>query len=52
VPLGWDRFAELVDRVKLPVYALGGLAAGDMVRARDSGAQGIAAIRGFLGTIG
>jgi 8-oxo-dGTP diphosphatase len=52
VPLGWDRFAELVDRVKLPVYALGGLAAGDLVRARDSGAQGIAAIRGFLGTIG
>jgi 8-oxo-dGTP diphosphatase len=46
-PLGWRRFAELVDPAKLPVYALGGLSPADLNRAHRFGAQGIAAIRGL-----
>lgn len=47
-PLGWKAFAELVDRVNLPVFALGGLSPADIEVARSHGAQGVAAIRGFL----
>lgn len=46
-PLGWARFAQLVDRVNVPVYALGGVSHGDLERAFQCGAQGIAAIRGL-----
>lgn len=45
--LGWDEFAALTARTTLPVYALGGLQVGDLARARQSGAIGIAGIRGF-----
>ncbi|SMF96428.1 8-oxo-dGTP diphosphatase [Methylomagnum ishizawai] len=47
-PLGWDVFADWVDRVALPVYALGGLLPADVGEAKRRGAQGIAGIRGFL----
>ena len=43
--IGWPRFAELVDPIPLPVYALGGLGPDDMGEALTRGAQGIAAIR-------
>jgi 8-oxo-dGTP diphosphatase len=46
-PLGWTRFAALVDRATLPVFALGGLGEADVEVARAHGAQGVAAIRGF-----
>lgn len=46
-PLGWDRFADLVDAVTLPVYALGGLAPQDLDVAFRHGAQGIASIQGL-----
>ena len=46
-PLGWSRFAALVDPIPLPVYALGGLAPTDLSDAIRHGAQGIAAIRGL-----
>lgn len=46
-PLGWRHFAELADAATLPVYALGGLAGSDLEAAREHGAQGVAAIRGF-----
>lgn len=46
-PLGWTRFAALVDAASLPVYALGGLTASDLADAHAYGAQGVAAIRGF-----
>jgi len=46
-PLGWKRFAELCAQAPFPVYALGGLGAGDFGAARDAGAQGIAGISGF-----
>lgn len=47
VPLGWERFAELVDPVALPVYALGGMKDVDVARARLAGGQGVAGIRGI-----
>jgi 8-oxo-dGTP diphosphatase len=46
-PLGWERFAELTSLAQMPVYALGGLGVEDIPRARSSGAQGVAGIRGF-----
>ncbi|MCG7912464.1 MAG: Nudix family hydrolase [Candidatus Thiodiazotropha weberae] len=47
VSLGWSRFADLVDQVNLPVYALGGLSADDLPNAILKGAQGVAAISAF-----
>ena len=46
--LGWKRFAALISNINLPVYALGGMAVSNLTQARQSGAQGIAAIRAFL----
>jgi 8-oxo-dGTP diphosphatase len=45
--LGWDGFATWVDQVNLPVYALGGMATGDLSKAMSHGAQGIAGITAF-----
>ena len=47
-PLGWERFAQLVEDARLPVYALGGVGPDDLDRARAAGAQGVAGIRAFL----
>jgi 8-oxo-dGTP diphosphatase len=47
-PLGWEAFEQLVDQAALPVYALGGLGSADTAEAKKRGAQGVAAIRGFL----
>ncbi|AUH49932.1 DNA mismatch repair protein MutT [Chromobacterium sp. ATCC 53434] len=45
--LGWDGFAAcLAGEVPLPVYALGGLDAGDLDAARARGAHGVALMRG------
>ena len=41
-PLGWVRIAGLLRASPLPVYALGGLAAGDLDAAVDCGAHGVA----------
>jgi 8-oxo-dGTP diphosphatase len=45
--LGWQQFAELVSKVNLPTYALGGMSLSCLATARQSGGQGIAAIRAF-----
>ncbi|MGM0563618.1 MAG: Nudix family hydrolase [Pseudomonadota bacterium] len=45
--LGWDAAARLVAAASVPVYLIGGLSPDDAVRARESGAQGIAGIRCF-----
>ncbi|MEG1681895.1 MAG: Nudix family hydrolase, partial [Stenotrophomonas sp.] len=45
VSLGWDAFVELRERVSLPIYAIGGMGAGDVETARRHGALGVAAIR-------
>ena len=47
-PLGWEQFAQLVSKVNLPVYALGGLSESGLDMARLAGAQGVAANRAFL----
>ena len=47
-PLGWTRFAELCGLAAFPIFALGGLTAEDVDRARAAGAQGIAGISAFF----
>lgn len=49
MPLGWGRFAQLVESTPLPVYALGGLLFGDLVDAMTHGAHGVAVQRGLQG---
>ncbi len=44
--LGWDGFGELVRGATLPVFALGGIAPGELETAWRRGAHGIAMIRG------
>jgi len=46
-PMGWGDFASLVSSVTLPVFALGGVTLALEECARNSGAQGIAAIRAW-----
>jgi thiamine-phosphate pyrophosphorylase len=50
-PIGWERFAELVSHVTIPVYALGGMTRSHVPSARSHGACGIAAISGLWQTI-
>lgn len=45
-PLGWDRFADLVRELPMPVYALGGMAPADLETAWRHGAHGVAMLRG------
>lgn len=40
--LGWDGFARIVAGTRIPVYALGGLTAGDLDTAIAHGAHGVA----------
>jgi 8-oxo-dGTP diphosphatase len=46
VPLGFTRFADLVEGTRIPVYALGGLSLADLDEAIDHGAHGVALRRG------
>ncbi len=46
-PLGWAAFSDLSSRAQMPVYGLGGLTPSDAAQVRQSGGQGIAAIRAF-----
>ncbi len=43
--LGWDRFANMVSGLSIPVYALGGLKHADMISAWQHGAHGISLLR-------
>jgi 8-oxo-dGTP diphosphatase len=45
--LGWEKFAELVADLPLPVYGIGGLEPADLDASWAAGGQGIAAIRGL-----
>lgn len=45
--LGWKKFADLVEQVNVPVYALGGMQPNDLSMAIHAGAQGIAGISGW-----
>jgi 8-oxo-dGTP diphosphatase len=44
--MGWQKFGHLVRQYSLPVYALGGMQAGDLDEARTRGAHGVAMVRG------
>lgn len=46
--IGWQHFAEMVARVNIPVYALGGMTFDHYSQALTAGAQGISGIRLFL----
>ncbi|WP_416772221.1 Nudix family hydrolase [Pseudomonas sp. RHF3.3-3] len=46
-PLGWERAGQLIAGFNRPVYLLGGVGPGDLSRAWESGAQGVAGIRAF-----
>jgi 8-oxo-dGTP diphosphatase len=46
--LGWELFAEMVGKINIPVFALGGLSLDDAHKARYSGGQGMAGIRAFI----
>ena len=48
-PLGFDALARFCASTPLPVYALGGMQPGDLARARDHGARGVAVLSGVLG---
>ncbi|NNH01520.1 thiamine phosphate synthase [Acinetobacter sp. ANC 5414] len=43
--LGWEQFKNLAVQVEIPVFALGGMQAGDLMTAQEKGAYGIAGIR-------
>jgi len=45
-PLGWDGFERIAGDAAIPVFAIGGLVAGDLERGWTHGAHGIAMIRG------
>lgn len=47
VPLGWERFTQMIEGCALPVYAIGGMSADDVVTAQAAGAQGVAMLRGW-----
>jgi len=44
--LGWHGFAQCVADTPIPVYALGGMQPQDLETARQTGAQGLAMLRG------
>ncbi|WP_190295671.1 Nudix family hydrolase [Halotalea alkalilenta] len=46
-PLGWHGLQQMIEHVRLPVFALGGLGLEDIDHARGVGAQGVAAISAF-----
>jgi 8-oxo-dGTP diphosphatase len=48
VGMGWERFAELVAAINIPVFALGGMAMADLNTAAIAGAQGVAGISAFV----
>ncbi len=43
--IGWEKFSEIAGGCPIPVYALGGLAAADLLHAQQCGAHGIATMR-------
>lgn len=49
-PFGWPAFAQAVATIAMPVFALGGLNHTDQATAWESGAQGVAGMRGYINT--
>ena len=40
--LGWQKFAQLIENIEIPVYALGGMTYDDLPQALSCGARGVA----------
>jgi len=47
VPIGWDAAKEVVDKLNIPVYFLGGMTLNDLDKTLKLGAQGIAGVSAF-----
>ena len=47
LPLGWQKFSKMVEKISVPVYALGGVSENDMDVSWSHGAQGVAAISAY-----
>lgn len=47
LPLGWNSAKEVVDKLNIPVYFLGGMALKDLEKTQQLGAQGIAGVSAF-----
>ncbi len=45
-PLGWDGFVACAEHCAIPLYALGGMWPQDLAMAKQSGAHGLAMLRG------
>lgn len=46
IPLGWEKFSQLVELSSLPVYALGGMLPQHMQQAWNCGARGLSMLSG------
>ncbi len=46
--LGWQMFLELLEKINIPVFALGGVTRSDVEKVRFLGGQGISGIKTFL----
>lgn len=47
IPIGWDAAIEVVDKLNIPVYFLGGMTLNDLDKTLKLGAQGIAGVSAF-----
>ena len=45
--MGWSEFSSIAGQLHTPAYALGGMRCAHLMKARQSGAKGIAGISGF-----
>lgn len=45
--MGWAQFAALCESARLPVYAIGGVSADQVLQVREQGGQGVAGIRTY-----
>ena len=46
--LGWQLLSQLLEKINIPVFALGGVTRSDVEKVQSLGGQGIAGIRTFL----
>ena len=47
VPIGWEVSGEVVKKLNIPVYFLGGMSLNDLNKTLKLGAQGIAGVSAF-----
>ena len=50
-PIGWNAAKEIVDKLNIPVYFLGGMTKNDLKKTLELGAQGIAGVSALLETL-